>query len=189
MEPEWTREGSYVAVRVSVNEIHDWDRTSYDEQERAIGRFKVSGASLDLSDDPSRVEEEPAFTADQTNVTVPLNAHVRRADPRRPEDAARRILRRGYPLIERAAGGMRRGLVFICFARSISTQFEFIFRAWMDNPNFAPVAGQSLTGKDRLLEGFDQQVVVGGYYFAPPIKQKNRPTSWVLPRPQNPATA
>jgi Dyp-type peroxidase family len=182
-EPDWTREGTYMVVRASVNQIASWDKSSYDEQEKTVGRFKVSGASLDLADDPARVDEAPAFEADQSNLTVPLNSHVRKANPRRPEDLPRRIFRRGYPLIERAVGGMRLGLVFICFARTISTQFEFIFRAWMDNPDFSPVPGQPSPGKDRLLEHFDQQVVVGGYYFVPALRQRRKLTSWVLPRP------
>jgi deferrochelatase/peroxidase EfeB len=183
-EPAWTREGAYMVVRASVNEIRGWDQSTYDDQEKTIGRFKVSGASLDLTDDPARLDEPPAFEADQTNLTVPLNSHVRKANPRRPEDLPRRIFRRGYPLIERTTGGMRRGLVFICFARTISTQFEFIFRAWMDNPDFSPVPGQPSPGKDRLLEHFDQQLVLGGYYFVPALKRRRKLTSWVLPRPE-----
>jgi deferrochelatase/peroxidase EfeB len=182
-EPPWTREGTYMVVRASLNDIRDWDRSTYDEQEKTVGRFKVSGASLDLADDPARVDDAPAFAADQSNLTVPLFSHVRKVNPRRPEDAPRRIFRRGYPLIERAAGTVQRGLVFICFARTISTQFEFIFRAWMDNPDFSPVPNQPAPGKDRLLERYDQQVVVGGYYFVPPLEHAHKATSWLLPRP------
>jgi len=42
---------------------------------------------------------------------------------------------------------LTRGLAFIAFARTISTQFEFIFRGWMRNPDF-PEQG---SGLDALL--------------------------------------
>ena len=64
---------------------------------------------------------------------------------RAPGDDQRRIFRRGYPLISGSPNGLDRGLLFISYARSISTQFEFIFRAWMRNVNFPDQA------QDRML--------------------------------------
>jgi deferrochelatase/peroxidase EfeB len=180
-EPPWAREGTYMVVRTSAQDIQAWDRTSYGEQERIIGRFKVSGASLDLSDDPALIETPPAYDHDQSILTVPLNSHVRKANPRRPEDLPRRLFRRGYPLIETGPDGVRRGLVFICFSRTITTQFEFIFRAWMNNPDFNPLPNQAPPGKDALLERFDTRTVNGGYYFAPPIEHRFISTSWIIP--------
>jgi hypothetical protein len=66
-------------------------------------------------------------------------------------------------------------LIFVSFARTITTQFEFIFRAWMRNPNF-PVEG---SGTDELLfERLGEQVLGGGYYFVPPVKETSRPWAW-----------
>jgi Dyp-type peroxidase family len=168
-----------MTVRVSTFETMPWDKESQDDQERAVGRFKVTGASLDLSDDSARLNDPPAFEADQANVVVPLDAHVRKANPRRSdEDKQRRLLRRGYPLIGARDGGMTRGLAFVSFARSTSTQFEFIVRAWLRNPDFpSPAAGD-----DRLLfHALQEQVLCGGYYFVPPIAHRRQPWSWVLP--------
>ena len=177
-EPLWTRNGTYMTVRVSAFETTPWDDHSQNEQERSIGRFKVSGASLDLADEPARVEEPPAFASDQSNLTVPLNSHIRKSHPRRsPEDEERRIFRRGYPLIGAAGGGMRRGLVFVSFARTISTQFEFIFRAWLRNPDF-PQPG---TGVDHLFNMLPEQVLCGGYYFVLPLHYRTQPWTWSLP--------
>jgi Dyp-type peroxidase family len=178
-EPRWTSGGSYLVVRGSVVNIGSWDDTALGEQENVIGRFKVSGASQDLTDDPGRVFEEPAFTASQANETVSVTSHARKANPRRPEDADRRLFRRGYPLIRATGSAVERGLLFVAFARSISTQFEFVVRAWMQNENF-PRPG---AGRDRLLQ-FDNRVLGGGYYFVPALSNKNKPWSWVLPAQQ-----
>lgn len=176
-EPEWTKSGSYMVVRASLQTISNWDDQILGAQEDTIGRFKFSGAFQDLADDPNRLEEPPAFAADMTLETVKVDAHVRKANPRRPGDELRRVFRRGYPIVLPASGGMQRGLLFVCFARTISTQFEFIFRAWIKNENF-PRPG---AGKDRLL-AFDDPVLCGGYYFVPPIEHRARPWTWVLPQ-------
>jgi deferrochelatase/peroxidase EfeB len=152
-----------------------WDRETLGTQEHVIGRFKVSGASLDLADDPSQVDAPPAFAANPGNVDVPINAHARKANPRTADDSQRRIFRRGYPLVESTGQELRRGLVFICFARSISTQFEFITRAWLTNPQFpSPNAGVD------PLRNYEH-VLCGGYFFVPAITNQSRPWTWVLP--------
>jgi len=95
-----------------------------------------------------------------------------------PEDQARRILRRGYSLIYAdPATGIRGGLVFICFGRTISTQFEFITRAWTNNPDF-PEPG---TGVDAIRR-FDTAVLAGGYFFVPGVARASQPWTWVLPK-------
>jgi deferrochelatase/peroxidase EfeB len=177
-EPEWTRHGSYMVVRASTQKTPDWDGVTLDDQEHVVGRFKFSGASLDLTDDQSLLNSDPFYAQHQEDLRVPLASHVRKSNPRRsPEDPARRVFRRGYPLIEPAAGGLQRGLLFIAFARTISTQFEFIMRGWIKNPNFP----QPNTGVDHLLSRFEKEVLCGGYYFAPPLSRVREPWSWIVP--------
>ena len=175
-EPAWLAGASYMVVRSSTVDIGVWDKVPLGEQEQTIGRFKYSGAFLDLEDDPRRVDDPPAFEADQTDLRVALSSHARKTNPRRAEDLDRRIFRRGYPLIAASPTGFQRGLLFIAFARSISTQYEFIVRAWMRNPNF-PNAG---SGPDLLLR-FENHVLCGGYYVVPPLTNRNQPWSWALP--------
>lgn len=175
-EPDWTRSGTYMTVRSSTIDTAAWDLVSLGEQERDVGRFKLSGASLDLTDDPAHLNDPPAFEADESNTTVPVDSHARKSNPRRPEDLDRRIFRRGYPLIAGSTDGFDRGLLFISFGRTLSTQFEFIFRAWMRNPNF-PTEG---AGPDRLFK-FENQVLAGGYYFVPPLEHRTKPWSWIIP--------
>jgi deferrochelatase/peroxidase EfeB len=174
-EPRWAKGGTYMVVRSSVIDTTRWDDQALGEQEHVIGRFKVSGASLDLADDASLLDAEPAFVANQGDVRVALASHVRKANPRRPEDSPRRVFRRGYPLIAATIDGIQRGLIFICFARSISTQFEFIERAWMTNANFP----EANVGVD-LFRQFEA-VLCGGYYFVPSLADARRPWSWSLP--------
>lgn len=176
-EPDWTKNGTYMVVRASTFDTRAWDKLAQEEQEKAVGRFKVSGASLDLTDDSAELEADPAFAADKTNTGVPVEAHIRKANPRGPEDADRRIFRRGYPLIGPGVGELQRGLVFVAFGRSITTQFEFIVRAWMRNPNF-PFPGAEV---DPLFSKVGEQILGGGYYFVPPLEHKTRPWSWILP--------
>ena len=181
-EPDWTRQGSYMVVRVSTFPTATWDKQTQNAQEQSVGRFKVSGASLDRDDDEADTALDPAFAADQSNTTVPFDAHIRKANPRRDGDSDRRIFRRGYPLIASSDGGLQRGLAFICFARTISTQFEFIYRAWIKNPDF-PQPG---AGTDRLLfTTLTEQIMAGGYYFAPPIQHSTEPWSWIIPPSAN----
>lgn len=174
-EPDWTKCGTYCVVRASALDTARWDREPLGTQEQVIGRFKVSGASLDLTDDPAQLDQPPAFASNPADVRVALNAHVRKANPRTAEDRPRQVFRRGYPLIDASLNGLRRGLVFVCFARTISTQFEFITRAWTTNPDF-PTPG---TGPDPLRAY--EQVLCGGYFFVAPIASPNKPWSWILP--------
>lgn len=178
-EPEWTRNGTYMTVRVSTFDTTPWDDQSEDAQEHVVGRFKWSGASLDLADERGQTDAEPAFEANQADDRVPLNSHVRKANPRRSaEDGSRRIFRRGYPIIGPAAHGLTRGLAFIAFARTTSTQFEFIVRAWLRNNDF-PHPG---AGVDQLLFGLlPETVLCGGYYFVPPVHTATKPWTWAIP--------
>lgn len=177
-EPVWTKDGSYMVVRASVFDTRSWDKLAQNEQERSVGRFKVSGASLDLHDEDGDLEKPPAFAFDQTNTAVLATAHIRKANPRGgEEDAQRRIFRRGYPLIGPATGSLQRGLVFVSFGRTITTQFEFIVRAWMRNKDF-PVPD---AGIDPLFEKVGETVLGGGYYFVPPLEEKTHPWTWKLP--------
>ncbi len=175
-EPAWTKDGTYMVVRGSLFDARAWDARPLGDQERTVGRWKVSGQPLDHPDDPHAPMAEPDLLGDATGAITPLNAHVRKTNPRGPGDQDRRIFRRGYPLLgATGAGGLQRGLLFVCFGRTITTQFEFITRAWTTNPNF-PQPG---TGPDPL-RAIDQ-VLCGGYFFVPPATNGRQPWSFALP--------
>jgi deferrochelatase/peroxidase EfeB len=174
-EPDWIKGGSYVVARASVIDTSAWDDRSLGDQEHIIGRFKVSGSGLDKPDDPSQPPAEPDFAPDPNGQITPLIAHIRKSNPRGPDDGNRRLFRRGYPLLISDVDGTQRGLVFIAFARTVTTQFEFITRGWTTNPNF-PQPG---TGVDALRQF--ERVLCGGYFFAPPLRRPREPWSWVVP--------
>ncbi len=175
-EPGWCKEGTYMVVRASTFDTFAWDRRTLGDQEQTVGRFKVSGQPLDQPDDATTSIAEPNLAADPDGAVTPLTAHIRKANPRGPEDAPRRIFRRGYPMIlAPGAGGLQRGLLFICFARTLTTQFEFITRAWNTNPDF-PRPG---VGTDRLRD--IETVLCGGYFFVPPLTAAAQPWSFALP--------
>jgi Dyp-type peroxidase family len=179
-EPDWTKNGTYAVVRASIVDTTAWDRRQFGEQEHTIGRWKVSGSGLDHPDDPAQLPADPDFTADPSGATTPLTAHVRKTNPRGPDDAKRRIFRRGYPLVLPTIEGTQRGLVFACFARTITTQFEFITRAWTTNPNF-PTPG---AGVDAFRQ-FETSILCGGYFFIPPLGHARQPWSWIVPPAQS----
>lgn len=179
-EPDSATDGTYVFVRGSVFDTAGWDQKTLGQQEQAVGRHKPSGAFLDRDDidSPAQRDQPPAFETDPADLRVPPNSHVRRSNPRATaEDRLRRIFRRGYPMLVPApSGALRRGLLFVSFSRSLSTQIEFVMRAWLRNPDFPSVGA----GIDPLL-ALDTQVLAGGYYFVPPLTDTRKPWSWTVP--------
>lgn len=175
-EPDWTKRGTYMVVRGSTFDSSAWDKRTLGDQEHVVGRFKVSGQALDQVDDPSAPIVPPNFPGDTAGAVTPFSSHIRKANPRGLGDDKRRIFRRGFPLIVApGAGGLQRGLLFVCFGRTLTTQFEFITRAWTANPHF-PHAD---AGVDQLRA--IETVLCGGYYFVPPLSNAREPWSFVLP--------
>jgi deferrochelatase/peroxidase EfeB len=165
-------------VRASILNITQWDEEPLQQQQQAIGRLKFSGAFLDNPNSSTHRHDPPAFATAPTEIAVPADSHVRRANPRAlPTDPDHRIFRRGYPLIVGSAQGtVGRGLLFIAFGRSLSTQAEFIMRAWLKNPNFP----QTGSGVDPLL-ALESQTLAGGYYFVPPVSDPNERWNFQIP--------
>ena len=159
-EPAHLDGGTYLAVEVLLINTRAFDANTVAAQEQIVGRTKQTG--------------DPVPGA-------PANAHVQKANPQRPgtDDEQRRVLRRGYALLRPRDSGLGRGLVFIAYGRSLTTQVEFIRRAWINNPNFP----QTGTGQDALLFGgaVEPRLLVGGYYFVPPLRRPHDAASWAVP--------
>jgi deferrochelatase/peroxidase EfeB len=122
-DADWLRGGSYLVARRIRILIETWDRASLDDQERTIGRTKVSGAPLGAAGEFDDVDLA-AKGADGTPA-IPLDAHIRLAAP--TENAGARILRRGYSFtdgMDQRLGQLDAGLFFLAYMRRPSAFVE-----------------------------------------------------------------
>jgi deferrochelatase/peroxidase EfeB len=135
-----------------------------------VGRFKDGTPVVDQRE-PGLTSLPNNFTydADVDGVRCPVQAHIRKANPRGDkqrqfavpltQERTARIARRGIsfgPVTLDPGPKDKVGLLFLCAQSSIADQFEFIQAAWADNEDFLrpgsgldPVIGQLPAGKPR----------------------------------------
>jgi deferrochelatase/peroxidase EfeB len=120
-EPAWAVGGSYQAMRIIPMHVEFWDRTPLQEQQTIFGRQKHSGAPLGMA----KEHDVPDYSKDPDGKVIPLDAHIRLANPRTKATDDSLMLRRGYSysLGVTNSGQLEMGLLFVCFQHDLEKGF------------------------------------------------------------------
>ena len=120
-EPDWAVGGTYQAIRLIRFFVEHWDRTPLQEQQTIFGRERDSGAPLGKAHE----HDDPDYAADPHGKRIPLDAHMRLANPRTAGFPEFLLLRRGYSYSYSTSpsGQLDVGLLFIAYQADLQKGF------------------------------------------------------------------
>ncbi|WP_344578946.1 Dyp-type peroxidase [Streptomyces lunalinharesii] len=123
-EPDWAEGGSYQVLRLIRFHSESWDHEPVDRQEKIFGRHKASGAPLG----GVKEDDAPDYHADPEGRVIPLDAHIRLANPRTRHTDKSRFLRRSYNYDQGydRRGRLDLGLVFCGYQQNVQRQFATV---------------------------------------------------------------
>jgi Dyp-type peroxidase family len=125
-----------------------------------VGRFEDGTPIVrqHIAGQPASIPNNFTYDDDPTGQRCPLQAHIRKVNPRKKGIHISRIVRRGITygkrekepkdnpsLEELPSEGV--GILFMCYQKNIKEHFEFLQRDWASNLDF-PVKG---TGIDPII--------------------------------------
>ncbi|MFI0221777.1 Dyp-type peroxidase [Streptomyces lydicus] len=170
--PAWMDNGSLQVVRRLRQDVAGWNKAVV----REAATFRPEGISPDLlgaclvgrkkDGTPLAQGENPltgvgpdgndfTYENDGSGKQTPCAAHIRRSHPRHfTPTQQHRLMRRGIPYGPAYTAGddqTDRGLMFVCYGTSLERQFEFVQRAWCNNPDFVPGDAGAPNGIDKVI--------------------------------------
>jgi Dyp-type peroxidase family len=155
-QEEWVGRSKATGLLLGTLSINE-DRKLGSEMQSANPMIRASAMKkwkklYDEQKDP----DKKFFTANEVHyrniqANCPVWSHVRKANPRQADGAARHLMfRRGYLFIEGGLNGRSTsGLLFICFQRDIENGFEYIKKNFLNNEDFpVPSLRKKLTQEE-----------------------------------------
>ena len=164
-EPAFMRGGTVMVYRRIRTRLELWNATSLNDQQQAIGRFKVSGAPLTGTHEHDPID----FAATGTHglPVIPFGAHVRVASPQ--ANGGVKILRRGYGFtdgVDMSTGELDAGLVFVCFQQDPNRQFSTIQRRLSSNDTLSSYLIHTASGVYACPGGLESEAGWGAQLFS-----------------------